>query len=667
MASPDEEETLTARITMPKIDLSITNPDGEKAGKDEFKSKDGIVVMLPETSEEDPVYSTIEISAISPSALGGNYQFSWDTSKLEVFEDQQGTKRVEQTKDYDATRQWTFYVRGSQFSDARDDQEFKVRWISGDKKTTITDADILRLTVVKIEMTLHAPGTKAAPGQKMERPSQKDQPYAGILVANNDDDDARGSTSNPKRDNDDETLGSADNDLVEVELDFLPHDLDKGTLKIEFNSQTIRAFTDQGTPLQTSDLEIDLNSPQGKLSGLKQQKTALFLEGLEPHKEVEELKFTFKRKDAIREDKALLLPVELKDIKDHGNTGDDAVISNWTAGQAITDASIAWIEAHKSATDNTPRMPQLVFNIPGVPQGLTLEAKLLVEYERPYAGKQADDTVKIPADGSFKSVTNGRWELWNEYSDIPFFGGGATLTYKINGGEEQTIRFAIGGRNPDDSRCKAYTQGRTGTPWYAYAIEKHESQAYNPGFYNQFWERSGNSSPINSGVNYTFTKGDSLVVRSNDETGVGGAGLAQVTGANGVKTVSAPREIFWNWQKNVDSFLNIMAGKIQIAEIFMNDTTPRSGPGSMPNGQRPQTIFHTGQNVPVPSCVQGSITFGDNQGQKRPEDAVAIKAYNGAAAHWCSWRGPSVHEWQFNYGQNNYVEEVCNQVEGAQP
>jgi hypothetical protein len=362
-----------------------------------------------------------------------------------------------------------------------------------------------------------------------------------------------------------------------------------------------------------------------------------------------------------------LLPIELRDIKDHANTGDDVVISHWTTGQTITDANIAWIEAHKSATDDTPRMPQLVFNIPGFPQGVTLEAKLLVEYVRPYAGKQADDTVKIPANGSFKSITNGRWELWNEYSDLPFFGGDATLTYKINGGEEQTIKFAIGGRNPDDSRCKAYTQGRPGAPWHAYAIEKHESRSYNPGFYNQFWERSGNSSPINSGINYTFTKGDPLVVRSNGETGVGGAGLAQVTGANGVKTVSAPREIFWNWQKNVDSFLSILAGKIQVAETFMNDPTPRSGPGSMPNGQRPQTTFHTGQNVPVPSRVQGPVTFGDSQGQKRPEDAVAIKAYNGAAAHWCSWRGPTVHEWQFNYGQNNYVEEVCNQVEGAQP
>jgi hypothetical protein len=375
-----------------------------------------------------------------------------------------------------------------------------------------------------------------------------------------------------------------------------------------------------------------------------------------------------------------LLPVEVKDIKDHANTGDDVVISNRTTAQTITAASVAWIEAHKSATDDTPRMPQLVFNIPDFPQGVSLEAKLLVEYERPYAGKQADDTVKVPANGSFKSITNGRWEIWNDYSNLSFFGGDATLTYKINGGEEQTIRFAIGGRNPDDLRCKAYTQGRSGASWYAYAIEKHESQSYNAGFYNQFWERSGNSTPVNPGaVNYVFTNGDPIVIRTPPETGVGGAGLAQVTGAGGVKTVSAPREIFWNWQKNVDAFLNILSGKVAEAESAMNNSNPRNPPNPRPDGQRHQSRFDTGNFVSVPLIsdgvdkgTQGRIKFSDNSNHKRPEDAVAIKRYNGAQADWCSWAGSSVsdtanHHWQWNYGANDYVTKVSNQVEEQQP
>ena len=357
------------------------------------------------------------------------------------------------------------------------------------------------------------------------------------------------------------------------------------------------------------------------------------------------------------------LPVELKDIKDHADTSDDVTITNWETTQQIGDNNIAWIEAHTSDQNDAPRMPQLELRMPRLPQNLTLEARLLVQYERPYAGKQADDTVKIPADGSFKNVKNGRWEIWNEYTNIPFFGGDAILTYKIEGGVEQVIKFTIGGRNPNDSRCKAYTQGRPGATWYSYAIEKHESKAYNSGHYNQFWERSGNSSSINKGVNYTFTTGDPLVVRSPVETGVGGAGLAQVTGADGKKTVSSPREVFWNWQSNVDAFLVILAEKIQIAETFMNDPNPRSPTNPMPNGQRPQTTYHSGNNVPVRSRVQASVTFGDNQGEESPEDGVAIKAYNGATAHWCSWRGPSIHEWQFNDGPNNYVEAVCNQID----
>ncbi|MFC7337452.1 hypothetical protein ACFQY0_09720 [Haloferula chungangensis] len=369
-----------------------------------------------------------------------------------------------------------------------------------------------------------------------------------------------------------------------------------------------------------------------------------------------------------------LLPVEFEDINDHSDTGDDVTITHWDTSQDIANENIAWIDAHTSDQDAAPRMPQLEFRVPGLPDGLTIEAKLFVEYERPYAEKQGEDTVRIPANGNFVQINGDTWEIYNEadwqteLNDRGFFGGDAKLTYQIKQGANivvgpEEIDFAIGGENPADDRCKQYTQSRPGAPWYAYAIEKHESQAYNPGFYNQFWERSGNSSPINGGINYEFTLGDPLKVLSPGETGVGGTGLAQVTGAGGNKNNPAACEIFWNWQRNVDAFLAILADKIQIAETFMNDPTPRSGPGSMPNGQRPQTTFHTGQNVPVPSRDQANVTFGDNQGERRPEDAVAIKAYNGASAHWCSWRGPAVHEWQWNYGQNNYVERVCEQVE----
>lgn len=136
-----------------------------------------------------------------------------------------------------------------------------------------------------------------------------------------------------------------------------------------------------------------------------------------------------------------------------------------------------------------------------------------------------------------------------------------------------------------------------------------------------------------------------------------------------------PREVFWNWQKNVDTFLAILAGKITEAESKMNKLTP----DSRPYGQRPQSKFDTGAFVSIPLVydgqnkgAQGSVRFSDIARDKRPEDAVAIKRYNGAQADWCSWASSSKtdttnHHWQWNYGQNNYVEEVCNLIEEAQP
>jgi len=109
-----------------------------------------------------------------------------------------------------------------------------------------------------------------------------------------------------------------------------------------------------------------------------------------------------------------------------------------------------------------------------------------------------------------------------------------------------------------------------------------------------------------------------------------------------------------------------------IAEVMLSEgswgkvrfpTKRRSPSNPMSSGQRPQTTYHTGHNVPVPSRVQGPVTFGDNQGEENSEDGVAVKAYNGATDHWCSWRGPSIHEWHFNDGPNNYVEAVCNQID----
>ena len=153
---------------------------------------------------------------------------------------------------------------------------------------------------------------------------------------------------------------------------------------------------------------------------------------------------------------------------------------------------------------SAPRMPQLEFRIPGLEQGVTLEAKLEVQYNRGNgtrtAMNQAVDRVSIPSSGAYTQVTGDTWQIWSSYQTESFFGGDATLTFKLTKGSNevlppQTINFRIGGKNPDDARCKIYIESRLdagpmGNLWFAYAIAKHETKAQNRDnlYYNQFNE-----------------------------------------------------------------------------------------------------------------------------------------------------------------------------------
>ena len=81
--------------------------------------------------------------------------------------------------------------------------------------------------------------------------------------------------------------------------------------------------------------------------------------------------------------KVCLVPVEFEDINDHADDVDDVAIAPWDTSLEIQRANIAWIDAHTSDQDAAPRMQQLEFKVPGLPEGLTIEAKLFVEYKRP--------------------------------------------------------------------------------------------------------------------------------------------------------------------------------------------------------------------------------------------------------------------------------------------
>ena len=239
--------------------------------------------------------------------------------------------------------------------------------------------------------------------------------------------------------------------------------------------------------------------------------------------------------------------VGLVDINDHANTSseDTDTITPWNTALPITDNNIAWIDAHTSAQNAAPRMPQLKFQIRGRESGVTLEAKLEVQYNRGNglrsSRNQDEDTVRIPSDGAYTRVTGDIWEIWRSYQTASFFGGAATLTYRLTRGTEvvlaaKTIKFRIDGENPDDMRCKSYIQaqtdaGATGNLWFAYAIAKHETQGKNGTgtSYNQFLELT------------IHVKDVGRPVWGDDGPALpGGYGIFQVTVEN------IPREQIWN-------------------------------------------------------------------------------------------------------------------------
>ena len=374
----------------------------------------------------------------------------------------------------------------------------------------------------------------------------------------------------------------------------------------------------------------------------------------------------------------LLLPIRLIDIKDPADSADDQIIAPWDSNRQVQSKNIAWIQSHSSAQDATPRMPQLELRVPGLPSGVALEAKLEVRYDRGNGARiardQAEDDVKIPTDGSFTVVQAGGWQIWQEYQEQTFFGGDAVLTYKLtSAGNDifgpESIQFRIGGRNPDDERCRNYVEslldaGPTGDLWFAYAIARSESMDYNGqgSRYNQFIESSG----PNLGRPLWGNDGG---------TTPGGYGMFQVTGNASDENANIPRQQIWNWQENVGGGRAILADKQGAAVSWMTQ----------------QKNANNANGTALPDHTVGTVIFAEI-GTHTMTDAVTIKLYNGASrapsgfvddgdvpgfrldpqgsGHYCFWRNIS-NEWALNRFNDppdpiqpfNYVARVCSEVE----
>ena len=393
-----------------------------------------------------------------------------------------------------------------------------------------------------------------------------------------------------------------------------------------------------------------------------------------------------------------LLPVELQDVNGAGGA-DDEKITPWDPTEDIANRNIAWIDAHTSAQDAVPRMPQLEFRIPGLPSGLIIEAKLHVDYTRGNGARSArdqpEDTVRIPANGSFAQAAGDTWRIYDhadwqtELAQRGFFGGEATLTYQLREGGSvalapRVINFRIGGENPEPARARAYIEslnnaGPQGSLWYTYAIAKSETKDRNNDGtrYNHFWALS--ASPTDNYHVTRRTHAGRPVWGEDGPTTPGGYGLLQVTGNAGDATADIPRQQIWDWQENAQAGLAILETKRTIADSWMAQ----------------QKNADNANGVALPSLTVRTVTFAENT-NRTMNHAVAIKAWNGAsrappgftdpdgpatgfiidpqsAGHFCYWKNLALgtNKWALSRYNDppgtiqpfNYVDRVCQEVE----
>jgi len=395
-----------------------------------------------------------------------------------------------------------------------------------------------------------------------------------------------------------------------------------------------------------------------------------------------------------------ILPVEIVDINGQGD-GDDVTITPWDTSADIANENIAWIDAHTSAQNASPRMPQLQLRMPNLPQTITIEAKIEVKYERGNGARHPSrtdkddntDTVKIPENGNFVQVNGDTWEIYSEadwqteMTVEGFFGGDATLTYRLKSGTNEilspkTIKFRIGGKNPDPTRCRIYIEtledcGPTGSLWFAYAIARSESRGYNgqASRYNQFLELPTHVQDVGRPL-------------WGDDGGTlpGGYGMYQITGNTTSSTANISRNQLWNWQENC------IAGRAIIHNKKFTKDIVDGFPVGAVDWMVCQRNTNNANGVVLPTHIVSSVTFAEGT-NIRMEDACAIKLYNGGsrgrpgfvdngnvlgfildsqgAGQYCYWKS-NASAWALSRYNNpadskiqpfNYVLRVCEEVQ----
>ena len=328
------------------------------------------------------------------------------------------------------------------------------------------------------------------------------------------------------------------------------------------------------------------------------------------------------------------LPIQLRDINDHAVENDDVLITPWNTARDIANENIAWIDAHTSAQNPAPRMPQLEFRIPNLPQGYRIEARMDIRYTRGNGARAGivllEDRVRVPADGSFQQVDGDTWQIWQSYQNERFFGGDGHIEYRIvrvrDDQEEvapRRMHFRIGGENPDDARCRAYIEtrpnaGAGGNLWYSYAIARSESRAYNgqASRYNQFLELPHHPRDVGRPL-----FGDDQL--NGQPNGPGGYGMFQVTGTAANPHANIAREQIWNWQENVNAGVNIISNKRNTNDVV------NGFPVGAAQWMARQRNANNANGVALPNHTVRVVTFSDGT-NRAMTDAVTMKLYNEA-------------------------------------
>jgi hypothetical protein len=387
----------------------------------------------------------------------------------------------------------------------------------------------------------------------------------------------------------------------------------------------------------------------------------------------------------------LLVPVELKDIRDSTNAMDDRLIQLLASGTDTNPNGIAWIEPHSQTTDQSPnvydagddpRMPQLEIKLTGMEQlDFQVYWKMEVIYDRPSTTQILDeDKINIPTaddfynmDGYIVKPSYEPWKIHEHMQGLPFFGGLAKISFRIekpDGGgviaPEQTVMFRIGGKNPDPSRCKSYIDVKAGDADsrlvnLSYAVAKHESQNYNGSnsHYNQFW--AGNGTRFN--VNHV--RGEPLWCKGTNEQSAGGFGMFQITGNLSSKFADIPRSQLWNWQKNTDAYIvmvktggNASKGSTMerffaaVARTYPNDATAQTPPIAYAYAQDNYSAWE-----------MGTVTLYNGAG------GCPVSYYKNSSGKTTEFTNPWFYDptkpdsekWQYNKNKNDYLHQVIQQ------